>query len=143
MIHTKSTKTDKEKADAARENGKLGGRPKYQIDYKALGSLCAIQCTGEEIAGVLDVDYDTLNKRLAEEGHGGFTDYNKKKSSGGKMSLRRKQFEIAKEGNPTMLIWLGKQYLEQSEKTKTDLTSGGEKIANNFIIQPVTTKSDD
>ena len=33
-----------------------------------------------------------------------------------KVSLRRQQIELAKTGNPTMLIWLGKQLLEQRDK---------------------------
>ena len=34
-----------------------------------------------------------------------------------KVSLRRQQIELAKTGNPTMLIWLGKQLLEQRDKS--------------------------
>jgi len=30
--------------------------------------------------------------------------------------LKRKQVEVALAGNTTMLIWLGKQYLDQSDK---------------------------
>ena len=33
-----------------------------------------------------------------------------------KLALRKKQFDIAMQGNVQMLIWLGKQYLEQSDK---------------------------
>ena len=33
----------------------------------------------------------------------------------GKIELRKKQWEIAMDGNVKMLIWLGKQYLGQSE----------------------------
>ena len=32
-----------------------------------------------------------------------------------KLALRRKQFDVAMQGNVQMLIWLGKQYLEQSD----------------------------
>ena len=31
-------------------------------------------------------------------------------------SLRAKQFELAMRGNPTMLVWLGKQELGQSDR---------------------------
>jgi hypothetical protein len=31
-------------------------------------------------------------------------------------SLKRKQFQVAMRGNPALLIWLGKQYLGQSDK---------------------------
>jgi len=88
------------------------------VDYKVLDSLCAIFCNGEECASILGVDYDTLNKALAREGHGGFTDYFKIKSANGKMALRRAQFKRATGGNTAMLIWMGKQHLDQLEYTK-------------------------
>ena len=34
----------------------------------------------------------------------------------GLASLRRRQFKAAQDGNATMLIWLGKQYLGQTDK---------------------------
>ncbi len=40
----------------------------------------------------------------------------KKLSVDGIISLRRMQFKKAQVGNVPMLIWLGKQYLGQSEK---------------------------
>lgn len=95
---------------------KHNGPYKKQIDYEQLDKLCAIQCTGEECASILGMDYDTLNNRLKEDGFGGFSDYFTLKSATGKMSLRRRQYTLAEEGNPTMLIWLGKQWLGQSEK---------------------------
>ena len=98
-----------------------GGRPKFVIDYKKLDAMCAIQCTGEECAAILDADYDTLNRTLKNDGNGGFTDYFKQKSANGKMSLRRKQYDLASSGNPTMLIWLGKQWLGQADKQETEI----------------------
>lgn len=94
-----------------------GGRPRIELDFKTIDKLCAIQCTGEEIASVLDIDYDTLNRRLKQETGMSFTEYFIKKSGNGKASLRRRQFELAANGNVTMLVWLGKQYLSQSDKS--------------------------
>lgn len=48
-------------------------------------------------------------------------------------SLRRLQFKKAKEGNVGMLIWLGKQYLGQSERQETKLT---EEIVTIERIEP-------
>ena len=62
------------------------------------------------------MDYDTLNENLKRDGKGGFSDYYAQKGAVGKVSLRRKQYQKAvEEGNPTMLIWLGKQWLGQSD----------------------------
>lgn len=121
-----------------------GGRPKYKIDYQTLDGLCEIQCTGEEIAAILNVDYDTLNRRLKEEGHTCFTEYYKLKSADGKMSLRRKQHSEALAGNSTMLIWLGKQHLKQTDfkavtpKYKFKIPDNASPIQQaTFIIQAV------
>ena len=94
-----------------------------EVDYKTLEKLCAIHCTGEECAAILEMDYDTLNKRLNEDGHDGFSEYFKKKSSSGKMSLRRKQIEVALSGNTTMLIWMGKQHLDQKDQRRDEIVT--------------------
>lgn len=97
----------------------LGGRPKIifsKKEWNTIEQLCGLMCTGEEIAGVLGIDYDTLNARIKEKYDMGFSDYFKRHSAKGKISLRRSQYKVATSGNPTMLVWLGKQYLGQSDR---------------------------
>lgn len=97
------------------------GRKKYvwdDADYYKVEQLCLIQCTGEEIASVMGVDYDTLNRLLRDKYGMQFSDYYKKVAPNGKAALRRMQYKAAEKGNVTMLIWLGKQYLGQTEKTE-------------------------
>lgn len=84
------------------------GRPRFVIDYEQVAKLGAIMCTQEEIASILGCSVDTL-QRDSE-----FSGIYKKALDNGKMSLRRKQFKLA-EKNPTMAIWLGKQYLGQRD----------------------------
>lgn len=96
----------------------LGGRPRIEFDEKTWASIeeCAkIQCTGEEIAGIIGVDYDTLNARINEKFGYGFSDYIRPFLMNGRKSLRRWQFDAAAAGNVSMLMWLGKQYLGQKE----------------------------
>ena len=90
------------------------------IDQRTFEGLCEIQCTLEEIAGVLRVSEDTVERWCQRTYELGFADTYKKLSATGKTSLRRHQFELAKKGNATMLIWLGKQYLGQSDKPITE-----------------------
>lgn len=86
-------------------------RPKKEIDYKLAEKLSQIMCTQEEIANILEVSTRTL-QRDAE-----FCRIYKKGQDTGKMSIKRKQFDVAiNKGNTTMLIWLGKQYLGQKEQ---------------------------
>lgn len=102
-----------------------GGRPKIEIDFQVFESLCRVQCTLAEIASVLAVSEDTVERRCEEHYGFGFADAYKNHSAGGKMSLRRLQWKVATAGNVTMLIWLGKQYLAQSDKQEIGGDGGG------------------
>jgi hypothetical protein len=62
----------------------------------------------------LDISSRTLQKD--EE----FLRIYKKGIESGRMSLRRMQYKSAMNGNVTMQIWLGKQYLNQMEKMVVD-----------------------
>lgn len=86
------------------------GRPKVKIDYSLVEKLSTIQCTQEEIAEIVGVNVRTLQRD--DE----FCRIYKKSMEYGKSSLRRMQWKAAETGNTTMLVWLGKQYLGQSEK---------------------------
>ena len=97
------------------------GRPRKQIDWQLVESLCEIQCTGEEIAAVLGVHYNTLDSACKREFEQGFCEYYKKASFGGKSSLRRMQWKSAEKGNVSMQIWLGKQYLGQSDHNESEI----------------------
>lgn len=91
-------------------------RPRIEINYELVEDLARIQCTEHEIQtvackGIKTKDGWTKRKaqdpRLCEALERGRAD--------GSTSLRRRQFQVADEGNPTMLIWLGKNYLGQRE----------------------------
>ena len=99
------------------------GCPKIEIDIKLVQKLCEIQCTGEEIASVIGVSYNTLVRRVKELGYRGFEDYYKKNSQIGKASLRRLQWGTAVKGNVSMQIWLGKQILGQKDRVENDITT--------------------
>ncbi|MCX6142140.1 MAG: hypothetical protein NTZ35_02870 [Ignavibacteriales bacterium] len=96
------------------------GRPKIDIDMNLVDSLCKIQCTGVEIAAILGIAYDSLNNKINEYFAMNFSEYIKEKANGGRASLRRMQWKAAEEGNCTMQIWLGKNYLGQSDKVETE-----------------------
>ena len=110
-------------------------RPKIEINWTTVNNMCAIHCTGEEIASVIGVSYDTIERRVKSEFKMSFADYIKKNSANGKMSLRRKQYETAMSGNTTMLVWLGKQYLGQTDKQVVDNTSSDGSMSPNLKIE--------
>ena len=89
-------------------------RPRKEIDFDVLKKLCNIQCTAEEVSQFFEVSLDTLNRRLREKYKIGFAVYFKKNSAGGKISLRRNQFNLSKK-SAGMAIFLGKNYLGQKD----------------------------
>lgn len=91
------------------------GRPPKEINQKQFESLCNLQCTEEEICGVLEVTDKTLVGWIKRTYGLTFSEAHKRFSAGSRSSLRRWQFETAKKGNATMQIWLGKQYLGQRD----------------------------
>lgn len=93
------------------------GRPKIEIDEAQFEKLCAIQCTKAEIASWFDCSEDTIENWCKKVYKQTFSATFKMFSGKGKVSLRRNQFKLA-ETNVTMAIWLGKQYLDQTDKTE-------------------------
>jgi len=91
------------------------GRPKKEINFEELKKLCQLQATLEEIAGWFEVSEDTILRRIKSKYKCTFAEYYKKASAGGKISLRREQYRVALTGNTAMLIWLGRQYLGQTD----------------------------
>lgn len=107
------------------DKGRKPGRPKLDIDLRNLPGLIRIQCTAEECAAALDCSVDTLDRAIKETHGVGFADFRKRYASEGRASLRRLQWNAAKAGDRTMLIWLGKQYLDQSDKSEVSGKGGG------------------
>lgn len=93
-----------------------------RINQQQFESMCGIQCTKEEIANIFRVDADTLNTWCKKTYDETFSAIYKKHSDTGKMSLRRYQYKLA-EKNPSMAIWLGKQWLGQ--KDNVEIQSNG------------------
>jgi hypothetical protein len=104
-------------------------RPPLDINTEQVKKLAAIGCTNEEIAHIVGCSHDTLARR--------FKDVLTAGRSVGKMSLRRKQWDVALAGNVTMLIWLGKQVLGQSDKQEIKAeTDSNKRITFNWGSAP-------
>lgn len=99
------------------------GRPKKPINYELVLDLASIFCTQDEIANIIGVSKRTL---LRDDT---FVTTYQKGIDNAKSSLRRTQFNLAKKGNATMAIWLGKQYLQQKEpKQEFDIDTNKEVV---------------
>lgn len=91
---------------------KRTGRPPKKVDARKVKKLAGFGLSLAEIAAVMDVSHDTIERRFKDALKAG-----RERRNG---SLRRKQYEVAMTGNATMLIWLGKQHLEQSDSLFVD-----------------------
>ena len=83
------------------------GENKKVIDPKEVRKLAAIGMKNSEIAEWFGIDDSTLSYNFKQELTKGRLDLNH--------SLRQAQIRLALSGNCTMLIWLGKNILGQSE----------------------------
>ena len=89
------------------------GRKKIILDTEQIQRLASMQCTTKEIAFVLGVSIDTLNRNYKEHIELGKAE--------GKILLRRAQWRNAVEkDNVTMQIWLGKNILKQTDQPIDD-----------------------
>jgi len=101
-------------------------RPKANIDWKIVDSLLEASCEGTEIAAYLGIDNDTLYKRCKLDNKMGFSEYLQQKKAKGDTLLKTKQFKVAMDGDKAMLIWLGKQRLNQRDKHELNHKNNGE-----------------
>jgi hypothetical protein len=83
-------------------------RPRKQIDTTKVHEMALSGCSNTEIANALGCGETTIRTRFGE-----IVD---KARSTRRWRLRKMQNKAAESGNVTMLIWLGKNELEQSDK---------------------------
>jgi hypothetical protein len=110
--------------------GKPGRKPAIDIDQlEALGEL---QCTIREVAAYFHVSHQAVEQRLEKPEYRAAWE---RGSDRGKISLRRAQLRVALNGNPTMLIWLGKQLLGQRDVQWMEGGAAGGQVFQVNILQ--------
>lgn len=98
------------------------------IDWKKVEKMAICGASGIEIASALGVDKATLYNYCKKEYGISWEEYKQQKKQKGDTSLKMKQFELAMAGDRSMLVWLGKNRLGQSDIQKIDHSSKGDKI---------------
>lgn len=99
----------------------MAGRPRKEIDDIVIDGWTALEIMGtfhtaEECAEIFGMSVDTLGHRIEEKYGCNFSEFRKRKRKRMRNALKTKQFTTAMEGSVPMQIWLGKQYLGQSDK---------------------------
>lgn len=101
-----------------RTKGAKDGIRGNNINKEQFEKLASMMCTVEEITAFFNIHYDTFNDWCQITYGDTFAKIVKRFHECGKASLRRTQFKIAEKGNANMAIFLGKQYLGQTDKAE-------------------------
>lgn len=98
------------KVGTVTKTGNIVGRGENTvvIPREEVEKLAQLHATTEEIAAFFGTNEQAIRYN--------FGDIIQKARAEMKVALRRSQIKLALDGNCTMLIWLGKQYLNQSDK---------------------------
>ena len=91
-------------------------RKKIEVDPEQVRALARLGCTWDEIAGVLKIARTTLVVRMKEKK---FRDAYDQGVAEGDVSLRRAQYDSAMKGKTGLLVWLGKNRLNQTDRVET------------------------
>lgn len=102
---------------------------KKEIDWSVVDELAALHCTAQEIVAFIqktdmNIHYNTFDNHSKQSFGIPFGEYVKRQHEAvSKPKLRRLQWKTAEAGNAVMQIWLGKQYLHQSDKQEIENTN--------------------
>lgn len=98
----------------------MTGRPKADLNWEEINQLLVAGCSGVEIAGYCGVDPATIYDRCEKDNNKPFSAYSQEMKAKGQSILRAHQYAKAlgktDKGDNTLLIWLGKQRLDQKDK---------------------------
>jgi len=107
-------------------------RPEVTIDWKKVDDLMTAGCMGTEVAAYFGVHPNTFYRRVEERYNMRFSDYFAKMKAKGESILRAHQYAkalgVTDKGDNTLLIWLGKNRLNQRD-TQNDLPVTNETVA--------------
>lgn len=97
------------------------GRKRVELDWSVVDTTCFYGATTPQLKFLLEKKGVTLTRKSIEaiikrEKGVTFSEYRETQHCGAKFKLAQKQFEVAMSGNPSLLIFLGKNWLGQSDK---------------------------
>ena len=97
------------KLNKIRGKDKMGNKKELTVENQ-VEKLASYGLTNKEISEALGYDDSTLKRK--------FENFLVKGRAALKQRLKKKQIQVALSGNVVMLIWLGKQYLGQTDKVE-------------------------
>ena len=105
------------------------GRPRIELDPEQAKIFGYFRATYDTMAEQIGCHVDTIRAAMQDE-NSEFSKAYKKGFSSMKMKLSEAQVKTATdEHNPTLLVWLGKQYLDQKDNPMPD-----EDVNKNYTV---------
>lgn len=112
------------------------------IDWDQVAYWLEARCSGSQIADILGIHENTLYERCKTDLGLEFVAFKAKNRSKGEQNLRLAQYESAvKDKDRGMQIWLGKQWLGQTDKSQNTIDIPQMKIVN-ITTDGITEQSD-
>lgn len=102
-------------------------KPKLDLDEKEIRRLAYDMASQREIAALLGCDEEVIRRR--------FKKVVEQEKARRRTDIRRKQFTCAGKGSAAMLIWLGKQYLDQVDRPEG--SDEPRKIVVEYLDRPI------
>jgi len=121
------------------------GRKKIIIDWDKIDNYLMSGSNGIQVAAMIGIHYNTLVNKCKEEKKCDFSDYLQQKKEKGNNLLKAMQYKLAMNGDRGMLIWLGKNRLDQSDKKEIKQHNTGSLIKINMTggsDEPIRTEND-
>ena len=121
------------------------GRKKISIDWDKVDNYLMSGSNGVQVAAMIGIHYNTLVNKCKEEKKCDFSDYLQQKKEKGNNLLKAMQYKLAMNGDRGMLIWLGKNRLDQSDKKEIKQHNTGSLININMTggsDEPIRTEND-
>jgi hypothetical protein len=94
------------------------GRKPIELDLKELEFLSGLHCSNVDLAEHFAVDEKTIRNKLKVEPYRSVW---LRARAEGRIVVRQMQLKAAQAGNPAMLIWLGKNLLDQTDVSRVDV----------------------
>lgn len=120
------------------EQKRAKGRPSKKIDLVELRKIMVFNPPRSQIAAYFNIHPKTLSRMEREDPE--ITDEIERGYENAKLTLRRLQWQAAYDGKVPMLIWLGKQWLGQTDKqevtshnTNVEVNKSDEQIITDFL----------
>lgn len=106
---------DEPKKKKSRKGVPIKRPVREKITKVAFEALCKMQTPSREICDAFGVSYNTLVRWCFDNYGKNYEDSHREFSATGKSKIRAAQWKLLEKGSEKMAIWMGKQYLGQSD----------------------------